>query len=163
LGEAGRSSLWIRQIATESVLQLVPPSEKAFFGTLNFSPDGDYLYFVQGVAGGDVYSIPALGGTPRLVVKDTGSSVGISPDGKHLAFIRGHNETESSLWIANSDGTGERVLLDIAKSELGANVEPEAPSWSPDAPILPVSVSLETFIFCRFQLAGLRRARCNRE
>ena len=136
LREAGRSSLWIRQIATESAVQLVPPSEKAFFGTINFSSDGDYLYFVQGVGGGDGYSIPALGGTPRLLVKDTGSGLSVSPDGKHLAFIRGHNEEESSLWVANSDGTDERVLLNIAKSNLGANVEPEAPSWSPDGKLI---------------------------
>ena len=133
LREAGRSSLWIRQIVTESAVQLVPPSEKTFFGTINFSPDGDYLYFVRGVGGGDGYSLPALGGTPKLVVKSTGSGLGVSPDGKHLAFIRGHNETGSALWIANSDGTDERVLLDIAKSKLGANVESEAPSWSPMA------------------------------
>ncbi len=139
LREAGRSSLWIRQIVTESAVQLVPPSEKTFFGTINFSPDGDYLYFVRGVGGGDGYSLPALGGTPKLVVKSTGSGLGVSPDGKHLAFIRGHNETGSALWIANSDGTDERVLLDIAKSKLGANVESEAPSWSPDGKLIASS------------------------
>ncbi|HKV80095.1 MAG TPA: protein kinase [Candidatus Sulfotelmatobacter sp.] len=136
LRDAGRSSLWIRQVATESAAQLVPPSEEPFFGTATFSPDGDYLYFVKGADGGDAYSIPSLGGTAKLIVKATDSGVGVSPDGKHLAFIRGHNQSGSALWIANSDGTEERMLLDIAKSNLGANVESDAPSWSSDGKLI---------------------------
>lgn len=138
--EGGLSSLWIRQIATESALQLVPPSNTEFIGTLSFSPDGDYLYFVHG-DNGDSFAIPALGGTPRLIARDVESGLGVSPDGKQLAFIRGHDKNASSLQIVNSDGTGERVLLDISGSLQSANVSAfEAPSWSADGKRIASSI-----------------------
>lgn len=141
LKESGRSSLWMRQIATQSVIQLAPPSEKGYFGTLTFSPDSEYLYFVQEQNNGeyDTFSVPTLGGTPRLLAQDTSSGVGISPDGKNMAFILGHTAPLSQLVVAPTDGSDRRVLLDFVKSNLGENHSAEAPSWSPDGKFIATS------------------------
>ena len=41
-----KESLWVRQVATGSDVQVISPEEIAFNG-LSFSPDGNYLYFVR--------------------------------------------------------------------------------------------------------------------
>jgi len=124
-----RQSLWVRQVATEGAVELVPPSEKAFWW-ITFSRDGDNLYFTQQQKEDknlwDLYEVPMLGGPPRLLMTNVSSGVGVSPDGKRLAFIRSQADgTTSTLNLVNSDGTGESVL---AKG----NFNRFAPSWSPD-------------------------------
>jgi eukaryotic-like serine/threonine-protein kinase len=148
LKEAGHSSLWIRQIATQSAVQLAPPSDKDYFGTLSFSPDSDYLYFVQqrndATNRKDAFSVPTLGGTPKLILQDVGSGVAISPDGKTLAFTYGHTSTFSQLFVANADGSAKHILLDLVKSDWTGNHADEAPSWSQDGKLIATSVKVST-------------------
>src|SRR5205814_6070029 len=40
-----QQSLWVRQIATGSEAQVVPPGPGYFFNRPTFSPDGNYIYY----------------------------------------------------------------------------------------------------------------------
>jgi Tol biopolymer transport system component/DNA-binding winged helix-turn-helix (wHTH) protein len=127
--EGGQQSLWVRQTATQSPVQIVAPSNVSYVG-LTFSPDGSYLYYNVLSDGGSrrtLFQIPALGGTPKKVIENLrGGAVAVSPDGTRLAFIRVARGQESALMIANADGSGERKLLSVAADDL------DAPAWSPD-------------------------------
>ena len=68
--ENGPSSVWIRQLATGSVAQVVPASTDPFM-SLAFSPDGNYLYFIERdmkVDHSALYQVPSLGGTPGQIL-----------------------------------------------------------------------------------------------
>jgi eukaryotic-like serine/threonine-protein kinase len=136
--DAGQHSLWLRQIATGSNLQLVPPARVGMWGH-TFTPDGNSIYYSMKEFGatrgaGRVYEIPVIGGQPRVRVGNgVDSPVAFSPDGKRIAFIRDNHPSpsENALVIANADGSGERLLV--------AKKTPErltgffvGPSWSPD-------------------------------
>ncbi len=124
-------SIWIRQVATSSVVQVVPPSADTVRG-ITFAPDGNYLYFTRST-GPDfaaVFQVPSLGGTPRELIFDVDSPVAVSPDGKRLAYIRQNNlKNTSTLLVANADGTGETPL---AAHTMQNAFSFTAIAWSPD-------------------------------
>ncbi|PYS70142.1 MAG: hypothetical protein DMF73_13505, partial [Acidobacteria bacterium] len=80
------TSLWMRQVATSSSVQIVPPSEKWFLG-VTFSPDGNYIYYVAGEKSSEtatLYQMPVLGGAPKKLVEDLSTPVTFSPDGRQV-------------------------------------------------------------------------------
>jgi len=130
--EEGKRSLWLRQIATNSTVQIVPPDAVQYDG-VSFSPDGNFVYYVVYPSGQTisvVYQVPVLGGTPRRIIDDVDTPLAFSPDGRQFAFIRHYvNSGESALIIANADGTGERKVV-VRKNPLSFDVQNV--SWSPD-------------------------------
>ena len=129
--ENGAKSIAVRQVATGSTVQIVPPvANKNFFPPV-FSPDGNYVYYVEVDTGvGTLFRIPTLGGTPQQIVHDVDTKVCFSPDGKRLAFMRNNAETGlQSVVIVNSDGNGEENF--ITSSELQVRSIYEI-GWSPD-------------------------------
>lgn len=135
--EGGQRSLWIRQVATSSNIQIVPPAEMSI-GRETFSPDGNYIYYQakdkenpQGI----LLQVPALGGVPRKVVSNIDSPIAFSPDGSRFAFIRNDNAAtgEDHLMIANTDGTNEKKLA-VRKGE--TFFPSSGLSWSPDGKLL---------------------------
>ena len=125
-------SLWLKQTSATNGVQLLPPAETAFRG-MTFTPDGTQVYYVSYEKGsqiGKLYQIPALGGTPRVVLEDVDSRVTFAPDGKQLCFLRNDLVQHTSAWfIANSDGTQPRTLISYKTPDY---LTTEGPAWSPD-------------------------------
>ena len=128
--DAGRQSLWLRQIETTSDTQIVPPTDEVF-GGITFSRDGAYIYYTRGVPNSvalALYQVPLLGGAARKLNDNVFSRVTLSPDGKRMAFGRRRSPGDSLIVVTDSDGTGERVL---AVRRLPNNFG-GVPAWSPD-------------------------------
>src|SRR6185436_332136 len=127
--EAGKESLWVRQVLTGSLVKIVPDLGGKIGGT-TFSHDGEFIYYsLFDTPLGTLYQVPVLGGVPKRIMAGVTSPVTFSPDGKQLAFVR-PSSSESDLLVANVDGTGERR---IATRKLPAFFAyGGGPAWSPD-------------------------------
>ncbi len=129
--ENGASSIWVRQLATGSMARVVPASSDPV-GSPAFSPDGNYLYFIERDMKADhsaLYQVPSLGGTPRQLLFDVDSPISFSPDGKRFVFVRQSPENmTSALVVANADGTGEQRLTSLSYP---ASFAASGPAWSP--------------------------------
>lgn len=132
--EGAQRSLWVRQVATATNKQLVAPQAAAYSGVA-FSPDGNYIYYVKGELNkplGELYQVSVLGGDSRMLLRDVDTAPTFSPDGRQLAFMRNNPvEQETSLMIANSDGTSERALATRKNS-----YHFWTPAWSPDGRLI---------------------------
>ncbi len=141
--DAGQQSLWMRQVATTSNVQIVAPADARYDG-LAFAPDGNYVYYsvYPGSGGGNVawlYQVPILGGTPRRVLEDIDSPVTFSPDGKRFAYLKGFQTTgETAVMVANVDGTGAKRL---AARKNPDNYPLSNLAWSPDGRVVAVPVA----------------------
>jgi len=131
--DAGKSSLWLRNVPTNSDTQVLPPAEAAF-RDLDFSPDGNYIYFRKSQTAvedaWDLFRAPVLGGAPQVVVRDIDSGVSFSADGKRIAFSR-LNDPEVGkyqLLTANADGTSEKMFAGGPVSESSIYL-----SWMPNS------------------------------
>jgi eukaryotic-like serine/threonine-protein kinase len=131
MDDKGRNSLWLRNIATASDTQIVPPS--ASIPNVAFSPDGNYVYFrkAENFINSDfsIYRTPVLGGTPTKIVNDVDSSIAFSPDGTRMAYFRANDPETGKVWLLSSklDGSDEKILHVEPLTYL-----PRWVVWSPD-------------------------------
>ncbi len=127
-----KQSLWVRNVATKSDVQVLVPDVVEIPG-LSFSPDGNYIYFVRSDKSTEnyryLYQMPVLGGSPRQLIRDIDSSIDFSPDGSHFVFERGvPDRNVIEIWTAQADGGGERLVATLPAYPgfiFGA-------TWSPD-------------------------------
>jgi serine/threonine protein kinase len=114
MDDKGLNSLWLRNVATASDTQIVPPS--ATIANVAFSPDGNYVYFrkAENAINSDfnIYRTPVLGGTPQVVARDVDSAITFSPDGARMAYFRANDPDTGKyrLLSAKLDGSDEKVL-----------------------------------------------------
>jgi Tol biopolymer transport system component/DNA-binding winged helix-turn-helix (wHTH) protein len=136
--DAGRESLWLRQVAVANSQQIIPPAKARYFG-LAFSPDGNYVYYIRSEEDEPLrvlYRMPALGGVSKRLLSDLEDSITFSPDGNRIAFTRSsQGEDESVLMTASADGTQEQKL---AAHNLANRFG--SPSWSPDGKLIVCAV-----------------------
>jgi Tol biopolymer transport system component len=129
---AGKQSLWLKQLATDSDVQIATLGQDYCSG-LAFSPDGSYVYFVRVKRMtdiGDLYQVPSLGGSPRKMLAGISGPPAFSPDGQRVAFVRW--TVGENLFTASLDGSRERVLASYKPDEL----YPYRVAWSPDGKTL---------------------------
>jgi len=113
--DAGKSSLWLHHVSTNSDTQVIAPSE-ASYRDFDFSPDGDYFCFRKARTSAeddfDLYRAPVLGGNPQIIGRDIDSNAAFSPDGKHIAYYRDNDPEvgKFQLLVANADGTNEKMI-----------------------------------------------------
>jgi eukaryotic-like serine/threonine-protein kinase len=128
----GRFSLWVRQIAIASAVQIVPPGNDGIIG-ISFTPDGGFLdYTAMSVEGphGRLYQVPVLGGGPRLLLDSTDTAASFSPDGSRLTYaVVDNSASKVQIMVAKSDGSARRKLSEYVAPVTGGNY---AVAWSPD-------------------------------
>ncbi len=131
INDKGLNSLWLRNVATGSDTQVLPPS--ASIRNVAFSPDGNYIYYRQALNGiasdFNIYRVPVLGGTPRVAVHDVDTAFAFSPDGRRMAYQRA-NAPETGkyhLLTANLDGSDEKTVYILPLTSMARWL-----TWSPD-------------------------------
>ena len=137
-----QQSLWLRQVAMSSEVQILRPGINAFHG-ISFSSDGNYIYFVRSDPNDPffkyLYSMPTLGGTPRKLIADVDSPVSFSPDGQEFAYehcIPSLNALE--LIVVNGD---ERNMHSLATFQnASCYLFQPGLNWSPDGRTIAVPV-----------------------
>lgn len=123
-----KGGIWIRQLATNTNVELVPPTERIY--GLAFANNGEYLYYVKGDPTA-MYRIPLLGGVPTKILDGPQGNFSLWSTDNQIAFIREttnvEGQREYSLFTSKSDGTGERKLL-TGTHPYGL----DTPLWTPD-------------------------------
>jgi eukaryotic-like serine/threonine-protein kinase len=138
--EGEKESLWVRQVATATDVQVLAP-EPAPVQSLSFSPDGNYLYFVRSDKStfnySYLYRMASLGGAATQLVRDVDFGPTFSPDGKQIAYLRGAPEKDVwTVMIAAPDGSGERQLAAL-RAVISSNFV-ASPAWAPDGKTIAV-------------------------
>ena len=123
--DRSKNSIRLRQTATTSDVEIVAPSE-AELGGMNFTPDGDYLYYLSNES---IYKIPTLGGPPQKISSKVGDGVTVSPNGKSIGFYRLDNKVWS-LILADADGSNERIPFTPKEPDTIFPIK--GPAWSAD-------------------------------
>ena len=158
--DAGKQSLWVRQVTTANNVQIVPPAEVVYFG-MTFSGDGNYVYYVTAAKNEStafLYQVPVLGGTPRKLVEDVDDPVALSPDGSQIAFARYYPpKGTDDLTVAKADGSDEHV---VASRKLPARYaaswfdQSAGLGWSPDGRTIATLAS-ESIGAAQWSLVGV--------
>ncbi len=140
--EGAQESLWMTQVAASSNVRIAASAEVQYHG-ITFSHDGNFIYYVRldkDNPVGALYLMPALGGNARKLLVNIFSPITLSPDGKHLAFVRcercvslSESPGESALMVSNADGSEEKKLIEHQFPDL---FSPGGPAWSPDGNVI---------------------------
>jgi Tol biopolymer transport system component len=130
--QSGRFSLWVRQIATPSAVQVVS-ARAEIIGNVSFTPDDGFIdYTTSSVAGADgtLYQVPVLGGTPRLLLDKVDTALSFSPDGKQMTYaVQNVQTSKIEIMVAKPDGSALHKVSEYAGSAATGNY---AVAWSPD-------------------------------
>lgn len=138
---SGGDSLKLRQVATDTTRDILPPEPGVFLRGASITPDNVYVNYVrQGAPGSsELWQMPVIGGAGRRLLR--GGVASFSPDGSQMAFTRAASDFRTELVIASSDGSNERILAARMLPERYWVEGPNnslAPAWSPNGKTVAV-------------------------
>ncbi len=129
--------LRVRQMATGSTIEILPPTPPQLWGMLRywgvfFSADSNYIYYLIADDGenvtGTLFRVPVLGGRSQKIMNHVSGGGKESPDGQRLVFIRANQILGLRyLMTSNTDGTNEQIISTIDTNSLFGSLD-----WSPD-------------------------------
>jgi serine/threonine protein kinase len=144
-GESAGRSLWVQQIASATNVRLLGPLPSSLhLSSPRFSPDGNYIYYVQygsNADNGELFRVPVVGGNSSKILTGISRAYSLSRDGSRIALQRtgtATNPAESYLDIADSDGAHEKRLLTLRYPEQFWMVE-----WSPNDSTIAIGMDEE--------------------
>jgi len=127
---ADNLDLWVKQVEGGDPLRLTSDSADEY--EPSFSPDGNRIVFRSERDGGGIYTIPSLGGEPRLLAK-RGREPRFSPDGARLSFVTGggglSGGARGELFVMSSQGDAPQLVQGPTGAVDGGAARPV---WSPD-------------------------------
>src|SRR5215467_4349124 len=139
----GKKSLWLRQLASNNSVELLPAAPRFYLIPL-FSPDGNFIDYLERENLTEIhpklYQISTLGGTPRKLGEHVDSRLTFSPDGRQMAFTRDEPANgESYLVLVDYSGAHETILATrhITKNAGGFALL----SWAPDGKTISAVVA----------------------
>ena len=153
-GVPGQRRLYVRQIDGGRAIPLtdlgLAPSQRR----PDWSPDGTRIVFQAGnqgfgvrqeVRNGALYTIPALGGTPTLLLPPQGAGVAISPawspDATRIAYC-----ADDGVYVIGAAGGSPRLVVAAARAH--------SPRWSADGTRLAYVVGSWAFALGEDQLGN---------
>ncbi len=122
----------VRQLATGSEVEVVPPKPDVGLGNMEFTPDGNWLLYTSRQRNESVrtlWQVSPLGGTPREVLRQVDSAPSFAPDGRSFLFQRALGSQDVRFMMAPFGSQGEAT--EVFKAPEGALVVTE-PVLSPD-------------------------------
>jgi Tol biopolymer transport system component len=120
IDEDERRSLWIRQVDDRNALQLLPPTEVAFWGGLTIARDSSQILYITAewaARHGTLYRISSLGGAPRKLVDTVNDLGSLSPDGERILFVR-YGDAIQVISARVSDGSDEQVIHSVPEGTI---------------------------------------------
>lgn len=107
------SHLQLKQLLTGTTKALIT-LPRASYWAIAFSPDANFIYFFAKnwlePAKSGLYKVSFLGGEARLISKEAGGGLTVSPDGNTLAMARDSVNREPQIIVMDSEGGNERAI-----------------------------------------------------
>jgi eukaryotic-like serine/threonine-protein kinase len=131
MDDNGLQSLWLRNVATGSDTQVIPPSPSNY-ASLAFSSDGNHIYFRRPQNAIQTYFIlyrcPIFGGTPQPLIQEIDSDISFSPDGQRMVYMRRNMPEVGKYTVLTAplEGGSEKAIQTGVSAE-----EPHSFAWSP--------------------------------
>jgi len=149
----GSRGLYVKQTATGNIIPIVPPTWGNILKNTSFSPDGNFVYyrFSDRIHGFALYQVSSVGGTPRKIIDRCNSAAAVSPDGRNIAFMR-YLDSTSNIFVANVDGTGERLLASSNENEV---FKEDGLTWSPDGKTIAIAAGATVDGVDQMKLMGI--------
>jgi TolB protein len=98
-----------------------------------WSPDGTRLLFTWGPPDGALALVPALGGEPRILVRDSVYAAAWAPEGRRVAYVRG-----DSLYVRSLERGTARAIVGLP--------EMSGLAWSPDGQHIAFAAGNAAFV-----------------
>ncbi len=132
----GIANLWTYDLISRSFTQVTTGSGPDLWPM--FDPSSKGIYYVSGKSSASLTVLQPKSGVQTEIVADNVTQPWLSPDGKHLMYVRFISLAESELWVADIDGGNRR--------KLASGVYVGTADWTEDSSRLAFSDGIHFFV-----------------
>lgn len=128
-----RNKVYLKDIASNKEIPLEIPNVPSF-RSLEFSADGNFLYFCNNSAynaGSKILKVSRFGGDTELIVERNQGLFSLSPDNRYLAYYAGYSLEGLKLMVKDLVTKSEREVLRLSGAE-STVLNNSSLSWSSD-------------------------------